>query len=487
MNVAFVASEVVPFAKTGGLADVSGALPIELTKLGHNIKVFMPKYYSVDENRFNLEYESWIGIIPVRVAHKTHNVQIYKGVLDDSVTEIYFIDYPPFFHRHSLYTNDYDEDERFILFSKAVIELLQRLPWVPEVIHLNDWQTGLIPLLLKDNYSWDRLFDKTATVFTIHNIAYQGNFHHSTYEKAEINSKYFMAPGSIEHEGRVNFLKAAISFSDIITTVSEKYAQELLTKEFSFGMDTILNYRKRDLFGILNGIDESVWNPEVDSFIPFNYSTKSLKNKEKNKIELLKMFSLPYDENILVVGIVSRLAIQKGIDLFIDSIDYLLSLNVQWVILGSGEYEYEQKLKEIAQNNPNKFNVILGYNNEIAHLITAGSDMFLMPSQFEPCGLTQMYSLKYGTVPIVRNTGGLADTVFDWDNQTFLGKNDGNGFSFNDYNGFALTNAVERAVSNFQNKNIWKQIVQNGMKTSFAWKISAEKYISLYKMALSKK
>jgi len=237
----------------------------------------------------------------------------------------------------------------------------------------------------------------------------------------------------------------------------------------------------------LNGIDESVWNPEVDSFIPFNYSTKSLKNKEKNKLELLKMLSLPYDENIPVVGIVSRLAIQKGIDLFLDSIDYLLSLNVQWVILGSGEYEYEQKLKEIAQNNPNKFNVILGYNNEIAHLITAGSDMFLMPSQFEPCGLTQMYSLKYGTVPIVRNTGGLADTVFDWDNKTFIGKKDGNGFSFNDYNGFALTNAVERAVSNFQNKNIWKQIVKNGMKTSFAWKISAEKYVSLYKKALSKK
>jgi starch synthase len=487
MNVAFVASEVVPFAKTGGLADVSGALPIELTRLGHNVKVFMPKYYSVDENRFNLENESWIGIIPIRVAHKIHNVQVFKGILDDSITEIYFIDYPPFFHRHSLYTNDYDEDERFILFSKAVIELLQRLPWVPEVIHLNDWQTGLIPLLLKDNYSWDRLFDKTATVFTIHNIAYQGNFHHSAYEKAEISSKYFLAPGSIEHEGRVNFLKAAISFADIITTVSEKYAQELLTKEFSFGMDTILSYRKNDLFGILNGIDESVWNPEVDSFIPFNYSTKSLKNKEKNKLELLKMLSLPYDENIPVVGIVSRLAIQKGIDLFLDSIDYLLSLNVQWVILGSGEYEYEQKLKEIAQNNPNKFNVILGYNNEIAHLITAGSDMFLMPSQFEPCGLTQMYSLKYGTVPIVRNTGGLADTVFDWDNKTFIGKKDGNGFSFNDYNGFALTNAVERAVSNFQNKNIWKQIVKNGMKTSFAWKISAEKYVSLYKKALSKK
>jgi len=487
MNIAFVASEVVPFAKTGGLADVSGSLPIEMTKLGHNIKVFMPKYYSVDENRFNLEYEAWIGEIPIRVANKVHNVQIFKGLLDDNTTEIYFIDYPPFFHRHSLYTNDDDEDERFILFSKAVIELIQRLMWVPEIIHLNDWQTALIPLLLKDNYSWDKLFTKTATVFTIHNIAYQGNFSKETNDKAEIDIKYFEAPGTIEHEGRVNFMKAAISFADIITTVSEKYAQELLTEEFSFGMHTILNYRKNDLFGILNGIDETVWSPKIDVFIPQKYSYKSINDKELNKIELLKMVSLPYVQNIPVIGIVSRLASQKGIDLFIDSINYLLSLEIKWVVLGTGEFRYEQKLKEIAQNNLDKFNVILGYSNKLAHLITAGSDMFLMPSQFEPCGLTQMYSLKYGTVPIVRNTGGLTDTVFDWDAQIFKGKNNGNGFSFNDYNGYALTNAVERALLNFKNKKIWKQIIQNGMKPSFAWKVSAEKYISIYKKALAKK
>ncbi len=487
MNIAFVASEVVPFAKTGGLADVSGSLPIEMTKLGHNIKVFMPKYYSVDENRFNLEYEAWIGEIPIRVANKVHNVQIFKGLLDDNTTEIYFIDYPPFFHRHSLYTNDYDEDERFILFSKAVIELLQRLPWIPEIIHTNDWQCALIALLLKDNYSWDKLFDKTASIFTIHNIAYQGNFPKETYKKAEIDPKHFEVPGAIEQQGRVNFMKAGISFADIITTVSEKYADELLTPEFSFGMETVLNYRKDDFYGILNGIDETIWNPELDIFIPQKYSAKSIRLKEKNKIELVKMLSLPYDKNVPVVGIVSRLVSQKGIDLFLDSINYLLSFEIQWVVLGSGEYEYEQKLKEVATNNPNKFNVILGYSNEISHLITAGSDMFLMPSQFEPCGLTQMYSLKYGTVPIVRNTGGLADTVFDWDEQTFNGGNNGNGFSFNDYNGYALTNAVERAANYFQNKKIWEQIIQNGMKTTFAWEVSAKKYISIYEKALTKK
>ncbi len=415
MNIAFVASEVVPFAKTGGLADVSGSLPIELTNLGHDVKVFMPKYYSVDENKFNLSHETWIGEIPIRVAEKIHNVKVFKGVLDNSKTEVYFIDYPPFFHRHTLYTDDEDEDERFILFSKAVIELIQRLFWRPNIIQLNDWQTGLIPLLIKDNYSWDKLFSKTALVYTIHNIAYQGDFPKETYEKAELDPKHFEAPGEIEKNGRVNFMKAGIAFADIITTVSEKYADELKTPEFSFGMDTILKYRKDDFYGILNGIDETVWNPKVDSYIPHKYSLKSLEKKQKNKAELLKKFNLPFSATIPVIGIVSRLASQKGIDMILSSMEYLLTLDVQWVILGSGEQEYENELNRIALNNPDKFSVFLGYNNETSHLIEAGADMFLMPSQFEPCGLTQMYSLKYGTVPIVRNTGGLADTVFDWD------------------------------------------------------------------------
>jgi len=487
MNIAFVASEVVPFAKTGGLADVSGSLPIELTKLGHDVKVFMPKYYSVDENKFKLIYESWIGKIPVRVADKIHNVKIFKGFLDDSKTEIYFIDYPPFFNRHTLYTDDEDENERFILFSKAVIELIQRLYWQPSIIHLNDWQTGLIPLLIKDNYSWDKLFNKTATVYTIHNIAYQGNFPEETYLKAELDPKHFEAPGSIEEKGRVNFMKAGISFADAITTVSEKYAEELQTPEFSFGMDTILKYRKNDFYGILNGIDETVWNPEVDSIIPHNYSLKNLAGKKKNKVELLKKFNLPFDAKIPVIGIVSRLASQKGIDMIISSMEYLLNIDIQWVILGSGDQQYEEELSEIAKSNPDKFSVYLGYSNELSHLIEAGSDMFLMPSQFEPCGLTQMYSLKYGTIPIVRNTGGLADTVFDWDEQISKGDTNGNGFSFNDYSGYALTDAIERAVYSFHNKKLWKQIQTNGMQTSFTWEVSAKKYISVYNKALSKK
>jgi len=487
MNIAFVASEVVPFAKTGGLADVSGSLPIELTRLGHNVKVFMPKYYSVDERRYNLKFESWLGVIPVRVANKVHDVRIFRGLLEDSKTEIFFIDYPPFFHRHTLYTNDIDEDERFILFSKAVIELLQRLRWLIDIIHVNDWQTGLIPLLIKDNYSWDKLFSKTKSIFTIHNIAYQGSFSKETLLKAELEPKYFEPPGQIEQNGVVNFLKAGISFADAITTVSEKYAEELLTPEFGYGMETVLQYRKDDLFGILNGIDETVWNPEVDKLIPYNYSKDSIELKEKNKIELLKKYNLPYKKGTPVIGIVSRLASQKGIDLILSSMAYLLSLDIQWVILGSGEYHFEQQLNQLATKYKEKFGLYLGYSNEISHLIEAGADMFLMPSQFEPCGLTQMYSLKYGTIPIVRHTGGLADTVFDWDERNSKGFEDGNGFSFYDYNGYALTDAIERAVSLFQDRKLWRKIQLNGMTQEFSWRKSAEKYIQIYKNVMLKK
>ena len=487
MNISFVASEVVPFAKTGGLADVSGSLPLELTKLGHNVKVFMPKYYSVDEEKFKLQHESWIGEIPVRVSNQIHKVKVFKGLFEDLKTEIYFIDYPPYFHRHSLYTNDSDEDERFILFSKAVIEVIQRLKLYPDIIHLNDWQTGLIPLFIKDNYSWDKYFNKTASVFTIHNIAYQGSFPIETLEKAELSTKHFGMDGEIEHEERVNFMKAGISFADAVTTVSEKYAEELQTPEFSFGMDTVLKYRQDDFYGILNGIDETVWNPILDSIIPHHYSIESIATKEKNKIELLKKFNLPYNEIIPVIGIVSRLASQKGIDLILSSMEYLLKLDIQWVVLGSGDQQLEEQLNKLAIENPEKLSVYLGYSNELSHLIEAGSDMFLMPSQFEPCGLTQMYSLKYGTVPIVRNTGGLADTVSDWDERISYGDTSGNGFSFNDYNGYALTDAIERAVYSYHNKKLWKQIQTNGMQASFTWEVSAKKYISVYEKALEKK
>ncbi len=486
MRIAFVASEVVPFAKTGGLADVAGSLPKEIKEFGHDIKIFMPKYFSVDEKRFGLEYINWIGAIPIRISGRSLDVHFHKGYLPNSHVEIYFIDYPRFFHRHTIYTNDIDEDERFILFSKAVIELMQKLKWGPDIVHLNDWQTGLIPLLIKDNYSWDKLFAKTSTVFTIHNIGYQGSFPKETLYKAEINPRFFESPGQVEHEGRLNFLKAGISFADIITTVSETYARELLLPEYSFGMHHVLNYRSNDFYGILNGIDYNIWNPETDKHIPYNYSIKDISGKLKNKQELLSQFGLNFDENIPLIGIISRLAIQKGFDILLSSMEYLMSLNFQLILLGSGEYEYESAFNELANRFSHKFGIYIGYNNDLSHLIEAGSDMFLMPSHYEPCGLNQIYSLKYGTVPIVRKTGGLADTVKDWDEMSALGKDTGNGYSFVDYNGYALTNAVERAIRDFHNKPVWKKIQKNGMSEDFSWKRSAEKYINLYKKAIRK-
>jgi len=487
MKIAFIASEVVPFAKTGGLADVSGSLPKEIKELGHDIKVFMPKYYSVDENRFNLEYIGWIGTVPIRVSGRSLKVHFYKGYLPKTKVEIFFVDYPRLFHRHTIYTNSIDEDERFILFSKAVIELIQKLQWKPDIVHLNDWQTGLIPLLLKDNYSWDKMFNNTATIFTIHNIGYQGSFPKETLYKAEINPKYFESPGQVEHNGKINFMKAGISFADVINTVSTTYADELLLSEFSFGMDSVLKYRSDDFYGILNGIDYNIWNPETDKHIPFNYSINNLSDKLKNKKELIKQFGLTFNVDIPLIGIISRLAIQKGFDILLSSMEYLMNLNFQLVLLGSGEDEYQSSFTALANKYSHKFGIHLGYNNDLSHLIEAGSDMFLMPSHYEPCGLNQIYSLKYGTVPIVRKTGGLADTVQDWDEMTELGLDTGNGYSFSDYNGYALTNAVERSIRDFNDKPIWRKIQSNGMSKDYSWLRSAEKYIELYKKAKKKR
>lgn len=487
MNIAFVSSEVVPFAKTGGLADVAGALPKEIKKLGHEIKVFMPKYYSVDEKQFSLDYLSWIGSIPVRVAGRTMDVHFHQGSLPNSNVEVYFIDFPRYFHRHTLYTNDFDEDERFILFQKATIELIQKLNWKPDLIHINDWQTGLIPLLIKDNFSWDKKFIKTATLYTIHNIGYQGNYPKESIYKAEIDPKYFKSPGQVEQGGRLNFMKAGISFADAINTVSETYAKELLLPEYSFGMDSVLKYRSEDFYGILNGIDYRIWDPNKDKHIPSNYSIGDLKGKLKNKKALLDRFGINFNGNIPTIGIVSRLATQKGFDIILSSIEYLMGLDLQIVLLGSGENDYESSFNVLANKYSHKFGIYLGYNNELSHLIEAGSDMFLMPSHYEPCGLNQLYSLKYGTIPIVRKTGGLADTVLDWDERKALGFVDGTGYSFNDSNGYALTNAVERAIRDFNNKPVWKRIQTNGMRKDFSWKKSAEKYIELYKIAKKKR
>lgn len=486
MKIAFASSEIVPFAKTGGLADVAGALPKEIAKLGNEVKVFMPKYYPINEYEYGHQYDSLIGEMKISTGGFEHSVHAFYGKLPNSNVDIYFIHYPTFFHRSKIYTEDWDEDERFILFSKAVIHVMQKLGWSPDIIHVNDWQTALIPALLKENYNWDSLFNKTKTVFTIHNIGYQGRFSLDSYKRAELPADLYENFGILVHEGDSNFLKAGILYSDVINTVSETYAKELLTPEYGSGMDGYLWLRHTDFFGIVNGVDYTVWNPETDPTIPYNYSLKNMSGKLKNKKALLEKLSMPFSSEVPLIGLVSRLVAQKGFDIIGDVLGDLMKLNAQFVILGSGSPEYEQMFQIAANSYPNKIGVYFGYNEELAHQIEAGADIFLMPSHYEPCGLNQIYSLKYGTVPVVRKTGGLADTVQDWNEFNQYSQDIGNGFSFYEYSGKALLSSVIRAINDFHNKPVWRKIQKNGMIKDYSWKHSAEEYIELYNKALSK-
>lgn len=486
MKIAFASSEIVPFAKTGGLADVAGALPKEIAKLGNEVKVFMPKYYPINEYEYGHQYDSLIGEMKISTGGFEHSVHAFYGKLPNSNVDIYFIHYPTFFHRSKIYTEDWDEDERFILFSKAVIHVMQKLGWSPDIIHVNDWQTALIPALLKENYNWDSLFNKTKTVFTIHNIGYQGRFSLDSYKRAELPADLYENFGILVHEGDSNFLKAGILYSDVINTVSETYAKELLTPEYGSGMDGYLWLRHTDFFGIVNGVDYTVWNPETDPTIPYNYSLKNMSGKLKNKKALLEKLSMPFSSEVPLIGLVSRLVAQKGFDIIGDILGDLMKLNAQFVILGSGSPEYEQMFQIAANSYPNKIGVYFGYNEELAHQIEAGADIFLMPSHYEPCGLNQIYSLKYGTVPVVRKTGGLADTVQDWNEFNQYSQDIGNGFSFYEYSGKALLSSVIRAINDFHNKPVWRKIQKNGMIKDYSWKHSAEEYIELYNKALSK-
>lgn len=487
MNVAIISSECAPFAQTGGLADVIGTLPHYLSELGISVKVFIPKYDSIDEKKYRLTFDSNLGVTKVRVGGVARDVYLHSTKIPRSAVDIYFIDCREFFYRGKLYTEDWDEDERFILFQKAVIEILQRLQWTPDVIHCNDWQTGLIPILLKENYHWDRMFDATSTIMSIHNIGYQGRFSADAFAKAEIDASHHFAYNALTMENGVSFLKGGILSADLISTVSETYAKEILTPHYGAGLEQSIKIREADLYGILNGIDINEWNPETDRYLPHHYSFETIANKKKLKQFLLSKTTLQFDETKPVIGIISRLVKQKGFDLIANAIHDLLELNAQWVILGSGEWQYESLFQAMSMMLPHTCWCHIGFNNELAHCIEAGADMFLMPSHYEPCGLNQMYSLRYGTVPIVRKTGGLADTVRDWHEYAALGKYSGNGFSFVDATESALLHSVQRAIDSFRLPEEWRNIQRNGMNGDFSWNTSARKYKKLYERSIIRK
>lgn len=476
MKICYATSECVPFAKTGGLADVGGALPKALSEEGCEVKVFLPYYASIDQQEHNLIKAQELHHIPVTIENQIHLFDTWYGKLPDSNVEVYFIDCPEYFHRPDLYTSDADEDERFILFQHAILQVLQRYHWAPDVVHCNDWQTALLPVYLKMNYKWDALFAQTKSLMAIHNIGYQGKFPKETLSKAGLSPDNYYPGGPFEFENTFSFLKTGLVFADHLSTVSRTYAIEIQSPEFGAGLDGVLTMRKDDLDGILNGIDIAEWNPKTDKFIPHTYSIRNLSNKKKNKKALLDQAQLKYSESIPVIGMVTRLTKQKGLELLKSMIQEIMDLPLQIVALGSGEEIYDDFLRSSAQSYPQKFSAYIGYNNELAHLITAGCDMFLMPSLYEPCGLNQMYSLNYGTVPIVRETGGLADTVHDFHR---YGKK-GNGFSFNDFTPYELYLTIVRALDTFRDQEIWKDLMKRGMKADFSWKASAKKYLKMY-------
>lgn len=490
LKVLFVTSEVVPFVKTGGLADVSSALPQRLAEMGHEVRIVVPKYGAVDDRKFKIHEVVRLKDLQIKIGDKDVTFSLKSCFLPGQKirVQIYFLDNHEYFgSRNSLYTNPMtgenypDNDERFILLSRSVFELISKLGWIPDIIHCNDWQCGLIPAYLKTIYKDEPQFSQFKTLFTIHNLAYQGEFPKSNFYKTGLPEELNSEKG-LEIYGKINFMKSGLVFADVINTVSETYAQEIRKDdELGAGLKTVLAKRKNDLYGIINGIDTKVWNPEKDKHLPKKYSAKTLQNKIENKKELTKKFRLEFKEETPVIGIISRLYDAKGLDLISDSFKDIMNLDIQMVLLGTGDKKYHNFFDKMASKYPGKFACYLGFDDSLAHLIEGGSDIFLMPSRYEPCGLNQMYSLVYGTVPLVRETGGLADTVIRYDEKT----GEGNGFVFKKYEKDALLKELNRALKIYEDKKTWTKIMKDGMKCDFSWISSAKKYVDLYKTILN--
>ncbi len=451
-----VSSEVVPFAKTGGLADVAGALPLALEYCGHEVIVIMPGYKCVADARLKIN----------RVSPDVSSATLGKNI------KVYFIENKDYFNREGLYgdkNGDYHDNlERFAFFCRRGLELLKEINFSADILHLHDWQASLIAAYLKNLYPGDSFYSRMKSILTLHNVGYQGVFAREEFSKLGLDWDLFDIDG-FEFYNKINLLKGGIVFADAITTVSPTYASEIQTLDLGFGLDGLLRLRKNVLSGILNGVDYSVWDPNTDKFITQNYSAANPQDKAANKEELQRVCRLPVNKNIPVFGMVSRLAEQKGLDILAEGLDDLCQMEVQLVILGAGDQKYQELLKDAADKYPGKISLNLKFDDPLAHKIYAGSDIFLMPSQYEPCGLGQLISLRYGTIPLVFRTGGLADTI-----------NKYNGFVFSQYTNTALLKLINKAISVFKEKKKWAGLIRYAMGCNFSWKVSADKYIQLY-------
>jgi len=488
LDLVIVTTEVVPFSKVGGLADVMGALPDELDALGARVKIMTPLYSSIDRSRFGIELERALPPLEVRVAGRTERFRVHSALKPGTKVKVYFLESDRFYTRPGIYTVPEtgkafpDEDERTIFFNRAAIRAMKALALRPEVVHCNDFHAGLIPAYLELEESDDPHVGGATTVFSVHNLAYQGIFPREFLQKAGLKEALFVPMSPFEYWGKVNVMKIAISFAGIISTVSRRYAEEITTtEEYGYGLEGVLRGRKKDLVGILNGIDQKVWDPANDTFIPERFTAGNLAGKSKDRTALLKAFGLPAKSAGPVVGMVSRLVDQKGFDILAEAFDSLAALGIKLVILGTGQEKYQEAYKRLAAKYPKKLGLKLEFNDPMAHLIEAGSDFFLMPSRYEPSGLNQMYSLRYGTIPIVRATGGLYDTIAELDR---IGAN-GNGFTFKEYTAAALTEAVKRAVVFYADKTALRNARKRIMAADHSWRRSAKEYLAMYERARS--
>jgi starch synthase len=476
LKILLVSSEAVPFAKVGGLADVAGSLPKALRRLGHDARLALPKYGRINEAEFGLS--KVLDSLPVPVGSDHEPASIFESAVEGM--PVYLVGSDKYFGREEVYGYD-DDGERFVFFCRAALEMLKNLDWQPDVIHCNDWHTGIIPNWLGTIYKDDPFFANTATAFTIHNLAYQGIFGPELLEFANLADYGLIPHPKDDGLSRLVVLMArGILFADVINTVSERYAQEILTPEYGERLDPILSQRRDRLFGILNGLDYEVWDPATDRDIVVNYDMDSLDRRVENKLALQRETDLPTDPDVLLIGVISRLADQKGFDILAEASDQLMELDLQFVLLGTGEERYHRVFANVAGKYQGQAAVFLKFDAALARRIYAGSDAFLMPSRFEPCGLGQLIAMRYGSVPIVRSTGGLADTVQGFDPAT----GQGNGFAFDEYSGEALLRAVKSALDVYGHKDTWRTLMERGMRADFSWQASARKYVELYHKAL---
>ncbi len=467
----FVASEMAPFAKTGGLADVMAALPAHLVRAGHDARVVMPLYDTVDTKKATFEA---VMDLDVRLGAHRYQTKIFRV---GKAPPVYFVHCPALYARGRLYTSDADEHRRFLALSFAALQLCQRLDFAPDVIHAHDWQASLLPMLVKTLFAKDPRFARTRTLLTIHNLMYQGSFPVEVGPDTNLGAVSHLFHQDLMKAGRLNFLLQGILYADGVSTVSPTYAREIQGETYGGGLDGFLRARSATVVGILNGVDYDEWSPESDRHIPHRYSASQLAGKERDKEHLLTVLGLPYVPGVPVFGIVSRLVGQKGFKLLDPAMfDLLRRHGFQLVVLGSGEPQLEDLFSRLQRAFPRQVCFYQGFKNDLAHLIEAGSDMFLMPSVYEPCGLNQLYSLRYGTVPVVHATGGLADTVKQWSPRTGTG----NGFAFEHHDEAGLRWAIEAALTTYRDPKQWQRIIQNGMAEDFSWGTQCKLYELVY-------